>query len=145
MYDLKKIVRKIIAKRSSLEFLSRGGINNFTLSKHVIKRMFDREVSPEKLIEVLDNGKQYRDANNPTHFKINLKKITVFLDNASKKIVTVEKEDKFLNWSDDDFQRKKFSFEDDVTTSAKEITVKELRSIKTLAELKNLSGVLDLL
>ncbi len=133
--NLFAIVKRIIQKRKASENpISKGALNQYTISNHAIERMLQREISPKKFIETIDNGRQIQEKEGGVFFIVHFKTVAVVLNTREKEIVTVKKNDKYLNWNISDFQREKRK---DLITSSRELTVKDLRLMNTIDDLNN--------
>lgn len=124
-------------RKSSFEIIPKARLNQYFLGSHIIKRMDEREVSPIKLINIVEDGKQIQSDISPNKIFIKKGIFVVVLDTRAQKFLTVMKENDFASMSDIILKNmleknyKKYSEKEKI------ITFKELEKFKTVEELKN--------
>lgn len=127
-------------KKSNLEKpLSSSLLNKYILTDHFIERMFERKVTPKKVIEVLENGKQIKIFG--TKYLVTKGTIMIPLDTGDKKLKTVMREDKYLNMSEKDFIIEQMAkLRQKRVFGKKQLTVMDLRKMDSLDDLKRFLG-----
>lgn len=125
-------------RNASFEFLKKPQLNNFVLSVHVIRRMDERDVSPSKFLDVINNGKQV--VSKTFAYKIFIQKgaTVIVADNSKQKFLTVIKDNNFVGLDERNLIREMEQGYDKFAdiSQKKEIQLKDLNKFKTIVELK---------
>jgi len=129
---MKEVVKRIIAKKSSYEIISKSDIDSYKMSVHVLARMKQRNITPIEMIEHIDRGKQV--TKDREIVAILYKNILSILNAKARKVLTVIDDDKFRNWTTEDVKRKKLSTVVSYLPRPS-IKVRDLRKMKTIEDL----------
>lgn len=133
MFNLKATVSRLIKKRKLAQdkILATAVLNQYVITDHALERMLERDVSPRAFIDTIDNGRQIIAEDGSKYLEINLGSVLLVLYMRDKLVLTVIKDDKFKDWTIEDFKK----YRKPNLIAVAQMTVKQMRSIKNLKEL----------
>jgi hypothetical protein len=145
--QVRKIWQDRNKKKSSYDIVSKSMIDKFKIGTHLVRRMHERNVSPSKMVEAFDNGKQLKNINEPHIIVIRHENLGIPLDTRAKKIRTVVKRDIFKDMSDQEFltrfNKDYKNAEYKLKEAKSDYTVSDLRKVKTIDQLMKLMNLTE--
>lgn len=136
----KQVRKEWKKKKADQKPLNTNMLGKFELTDHAINRMFERKVTPKRLMGILENGKQIK-VEGPNYI-ITKGTLLIPLNTLKKKIYTVVRDEKYLNWTEEDFIRAQIARARarSRTASTGKVTVDKIKELDTLDDFLEFLG-----
>ena len=137
-----KLLLKTKKSDEKQKYLSSSQLNLFEMTAHSLIKMIKEPVTPKKFIDTLDQGIQLFNKRTKD-FYIVKDDIKLVISVPDSKIVTVIKNNKFRNWTDEQHLRDRVSVKEETVATVKRLFVKNLRKMTNLEDLAKGIDVLE--